>query len=112
MVVISHLPAEFPAHAGVNPALREGGKPGCISCSEESQQTQRMNALKHRDNINSIHSKRGFFSDRAPECSFCGTSAAMFTTIKEVKGIKRIFSPYRAVFYSKIAGSLWICTDH
>lgn len=46
------------------------------------------------------------FADKGPECSFYGNSAAMFTTRKEVKGIKRIFSPYRAVFYSRIAGSL------
>lgn len=48
------------------------------------------------------------FPDKGPECSFYGTSAAMFTSRKEVKGIKRIFSPHKAVFYSKIAGSLLI----
>lgn len=61
VLVISYLFAEFPAPTGVNPVLREGGKPRCISCSEESQQTQQINALKHRNSVHSINSRRGLF---------------------------------------------------
>lgn len=45
----------------VNPVLREGGKRRCISCSGKSKQTQPVNVLKHRNSVNIINSRRGFF---------------------------------------------------